>query len=326
MEHVLLKAATTATDQGVFEAVISTATPDREKDIVEPTAMLDALTKWAAIGKLMPLAYSHRDPKTGHSVVVGHIDPASARIENDEVIAKGFVDQSTERGQETWRLIKSGTLSFSFGYLIPDGGAKKLSGGGLRIHAIDLYEVSVVPVGPANNDTRVLSYKAMSDMAPADLLDGMIQMAQAYIASPPDAEDADEMRSILDDIQELVADVDDAADTSEDASEGKTLRRILREMKAVWTPAYINDLLQRTLDAQKSVEVTDKETKSRSVDPLRAKADAVELEFTSGGESNRKPPAQKKDAPKPRPQVELDDLRRRMRDETLQALSGVEEL
>ena len=161
MDHLLLKAATTAADQGVFEAVISTATVDRDKDIVEPTAMLNALAKWAAVGKLMPLAYSHRDPATGHIEVVGHIEPSSARIVSNEVIAKGWVDQSTPRGQETWRLVKSGTLSFSFGYLIPDGGATKRAGGGLHIRAIDLYEVSAVPVAPSNNDTRVLSFKAL---------------------------------------------------------------------------------------------------------------------------------------------------------------------
>jgi hypothetical protein len=33
MEHLLLKAAVTVTDQGVFEAVISTGNVDRENDI-----------------------------------------------------------------------------------------------------------------------------------------------------------------------------------------------------------------------------------------------------------------------------------------------------
>jgi HK97 family phage prohead protease len=152
MEHLLLKAATTATDEGTFEAVI-----------VEPTAIAKALSKWAALGKLMPLAYSHRDPATGQAVVVGHIVPDSVRVEGKEVISKGWVDQATERGAETWRLVKSGTLSFSYGYLIPKGGATKRLGKntGLHITEIDLYEVSVVPVGPANNDTRVLSFKAM---------------------------------------------------------------------------------------------------------------------------------------------------------------------
>ena len=166
MEHLLVKAATTAaTDQGTFEAVISTASIDRVGDIVEPTAIVAALQKWAALGKKMPLAYSHRDPTTGHAVVVGHIDPASARIQGKEVITKGWVDQSTERGAEAWRLVKSGTLSFSYGYLVPEGGQIKRAGGhGFHITKIDLYEISVVPVAPANNDTRILSYKALDDL------------------------------------------------------------------------------------------------------------------------------------------------------------------
>lgn len=160
MQHLLLKAAiTAATDQGTFEAVISTATVDREKDIVEPTAMLNALTKWAELGKLVPLAWAHGEE------VVGHVDPATARIDNKEVIAAGFVDQGTPRGAETWRLVKSGTLSFSFGYLIPEGGATQREGGGLQIKELDVFEISVVPMGPANNDTRVLSFKSVREEA-----------------------------------------------------------------------------------------------------------------------------------------------------------------
>jgi HK97 family phage prohead protease len=154
MEHLLLKAATTATDEGVFEAVISTPTPDRDKDIVEPQAMVNALQKWAALGKLVPLAWAHTEE------IVGSVDPSSVRVENGEVIVKGQIDQSTPTGgSETWRLVKSGTLSFSFGYLIPKGGATKQPGGRFRIKELDVFEISVVPVGPANNDTRVLSFK-----------------------------------------------------------------------------------------------------------------------------------------------------------------------
>jgi hypothetical protein len=66
MEHLLLKAATTATtDQGEFEAVISTASIDRDGDIVEPLAIVKSFAKWVPLGKMMPLAYSHRDPATG---------------------------------------------------------------------------------------------------------------------------------------------------------------------------------------------------------------------------------------------------------------------
>lgn len=158
MEHLLLKAVTTATDKGTFTAVISTATVDRDKDIIEPAAVVASLAKWAALGKLVPLAYKHTEE------VVGHIDPASAAVENNEVVVKGFVDQSTERGQVVWRLVKSGTLSFSFGFLFDTKtGAAKLPGGRYRIKELDVFEISAVPVGPANNDTRVLEWKSIEE-------------------------------------------------------------------------------------------------------------------------------------------------------------------
>lgn len=270
MEHLLLKAATTATDQGTFEAVISTASIDRDGDIVEPSAIVKALSKWAAMGKLMPLAYSHRDPATGQAVVVGHIDPASARVEGKEVITKGWVDQSTERGAETWRLVKSGTLSFSYGYLVPDGGATKRAGGktGYHITELDLYEVSVVPVGPANNDTRILSFKSIQD----DLLDVQQRLLQL----------GDEDR--------------------------------LQILEAVKSALGIEP-------EQEKAEVTDKEPPARSVDLLRKQAESTALEFASDGLSLRKPP-RKVEQPKREPELSLQKLKQRMRDELLTHLSG----
>jgi len=162
MEHLLLKAATTAADKGTFTAVISTASVDRDKDIIEPAAMVASLEKWAALGKLVPLAWNHTDE------VIGHIDPATARVKDAEVIADGYIDQSIPRGEEAWRLVKSGTLSFSVGFLFdPKTGATKLKNGRYRVKELDVFEISVIPVGPANNDTRVLSFKSIQD----DLLD-----------------------------------------------------------------------------------------------------------------------------------------------------------
>jgi hypothetical protein len=72
---------------------------------------------------------------------------------------------------------------------------------------------------------------------------------------------------------------------------------------------------------KRKAEEADKETKSRSVDPLRQQAEAVALEVASGGESLRKPPP-KVDVPKPEPEMSLSDLRQRTRDEILRHLSG----
>ena len=111
MERLLLKAvATTTTDLGEFTAVVSTSAIDREKDIVEPAAMVSALRAWTLTNKLVPLHWDHSpDPEN----IVGHVDPESVRAVGGEVQASGKVDLDTDRGRQVWRLMKSGTLGFS---------------------------------------------------------------------------------------------------------------------------------------------------------------------------------------------------------------------
>ena len=53
---------------------------------------------------------------------------------------------------------------------------------------------------------------------PIETINQTIQMARQYILDAPDAEDGAEMQAILDNLKELIADVDDAADNSEDQS------------------------------------------------------------------------------------------------------------
>jgi HK97 family phage prohead protease len=284
MEHLLLKAATTATDEGVFEAVISTPTVDRVKDIVEPQAMVTALKKWADLGKLVPLAWAHTED------IVGTVDPSTVNVVNDEVIVKGQIDQGTDLGREAWRLVKSGTLSFSFGYLIPDGGAVKRSGGGLQIKELDVFEISVVPVAPANNDTRVLSFKSAEALREeAKRVEREVEeQAIPDVPKPPDAPTEPEV-DLVKELQEVKAQ--------------------LAEMRA------------NLEDLTKKADVTDKGPGARSVDPLREQADAVALEFASGDKSLLHPP--KTAAPKrPEPSLSLKELRDRTRDEMLGVLSG----
>jgi HK97 family phage prohead protease len=163
MEHLLLKAATTATDEGVFEAVISTATIDRELDIVEPKAMVDALQKWVPTGKKVPLRWNH-GTKPEH--IIGNIDPASARVVDNEVVVDGWIDQKAQLGSDGWRLVKSGVLGFSFGYLITAGEHRK--GGGRHITGMDVFEVTATHA-PMNGDTRVLGWKSARETLDSEL-------------------------------------------------------------------------------------------------------------------------------------------------------------
>jgi HK97 family phage prohead protease len=152
-EHLLLKAATIAADKGTFEAVISTSSVDREKDIVDPDAMVRALHAWTTTGKLIPLAWDH---STKAEDIIGHVVPASAKAIDNEVHVEGWIDQSIPRGKDAWRLIKSGTLGFSFGYIVLDADR---SSDVRTITELDLFEVSATPT-PMNNTTRVTAWKS----------------------------------------------------------------------------------------------------------------------------------------------------------------------
>ena len=161
-ERLRLKAAIVAADKGTFEAIISTEAVDREKDIVSAAGMVEALRAWIPLGKLIPLAWAHSSKAED---IIGHIDPSSPKAVDGEVHAAGWIDQSIPRGQEAWRLVKSGTLGFSFGYLIVD--AVRRDDGVREIHELDVFEVSACST-PMNAATRVTAWKA-ADREPMSL-------------------------------------------------------------------------------------------------------------------------------------------------------------
>jgi HK97 family phage prohead protease len=102
------------------------------------------------------------------------------------------------------------------------------------------------------------------------------------------------------------------------------LRNALARIPQSSLPQAVKDRVtaaaQRMLDDNKTVDEADKETKSRSVDPLRRKADAVALEFATEGLPH-KPPV-KVQQKLPEPNLPLAQLKQRMRDEMLMHLSG----
>jgi phage head maturation protease len=81
-----------------------------------------------------------------------------------EVVASGQVELDTDRGRQVWRLMKSGTLGFSFGYLVPEGGAFKRTDGGRTTTRLDVFEITATPA-PMNAQTRVLATKAIDEHA-----------------------------------------------------------------------------------------------------------------------------------------------------------------
>lgn len=304
MKHLTLKAAvTTATDQGLFEAVISTETVDREKDVVQAQAMVSALTKW---NRPIPLAWNH---STSAADIIGHIDPASVKAENGEVVAGGQVDLESAVGMEAWRSFKSRTVGFSFGYLIPDGGSSKRAGGGRDISELDVFEVSATPT-PMNNDTRVLSTKQVDQPPTASqlrILNSMIGQAQEYIAAEAEGEDAVEMAEVLETLVEL---------RGEPGTEDEGPNAPMMEAASMTGTAS-----QFNLSQQKANETGKEPARARPVDTLRSKADALILEVVSDGESLRKSPAIKA-APTAEPEHTPEQLRALTRDYMLETLRG----
>ena len=122
---------------------------------------VSALRAWIGTNKVVPLHWNHSSEPED---IVGHVKPASAKAVGAEVHAAGHVDLDTDRGRQVWRLMKAGSIGFSFGYLVPEGGAKARPGGGRRITQLDVFEITVTP-GPMNPETRVLATKALDEHA-----------------------------------------------------------------------------------------------------------------------------------------------------------------
>jgi Escherichia/Staphylococcus phage prohead protease len=72
--------------------------------------------------------------------IVGNVDPITVREVDGEVVAGGWVDRDTDRGQQVCRLMKSGTLGFSFGYIVT--AATGRPGGGREITQLDVFEIT----------------------------------------------------------------------------------------------------------------------------------------------------------------------------------------
>lgn len=185
MEHLTLKAVAAATtDEGLFQAVISTEAVDREKDIVSADAMVKALRKW---NRAVPLAWNH---STVAEDIFGHIHPQTAQNVNGEVVVDGEVDLASKVGKEAWRSFKSGAIGFSFGYMILQAANRK--GGGRNITELDVFEVTATPT-PMNNDTRVLSTKgAVEDEEQVDLAKELQEVKGRLKALEDLVKDADE--------------------------------------------------------------------------------------------------------------------------------------
>jgi Escherichia/Staphylococcus phage prohead protease len=142
LDHKTVKAATrTETDLGQFTAIAAAYTLDRDRERIVPGAFEKSLAAWRERGRPIPLHWSHLgDPQ----YIIGEVDPHAAREIREGLFVKGNVDLGGSRvAREAWRLVKSGTVGLSFGFLGRKG--PKRPDGTRQIIEIDLYEVSLTP-------------------------------------------------------------------------------------------------------------------------------------------------------------------------------------
>ncbi|CAM5450350.1 MULTISPECIES: HK97 family phage prohead protease [Rhodanobacter] len=145
MQMLELKLAADPAAAGSFTGFASTTDLDRSSDVVEPGAWAQTLAVWKQRGGRVPLLYRHDEP-------IGAITTATATGRGLEVA--GQIAIATPTGAIAYELAKVGGLSLSIGFVIPAGGATVV-GNVRHIHAIDLYEISLVPI--ADNPAAVVS-------------------------------------------------------------------------------------------------------------------------------------------------------------------------
>lgn len=190
MLHKTLAAkATTTTEKGEFTAIAAAYTVDRVKDKIVFGAFEKTIEQWRASGKKIPLHWDHRGRP---EYIIGHVDPAQMEEQKGVgLVVGGMLDlEGSELAREAWRLMKSGVLGLSFGYLTPR--ERKASGGINELLELDLFEITVAP-HPVNPDTRFLSLKSEQEQRDeADRVEREANDEQVEEAEPVTGEIVDE--------------------------------------------------------------------------------------------------------------------------------------
>lgn len=152
--------------EGEFIAYASVfGNKDSYGDVVQPGAFADTLATWSAKAIPIPLLWGHNTADPDFNL--GHIVEAS---EDDHGLkVHGQLDMQSPKSAQVYRLLKSGRVSqMSFAYSIVDGEWVEPVGEGktyrdayYSLKALDLFEVSIVPIG-ANQETEILAVKSIA--------------------------------------------------------------------------------------------------------------------------------------------------------------------
>ena len=343
-------------ESGEFTAIVSTfGNVDRVGDRIMPGAWTKTLKQWEKSGDPIPIILAHQwDDPMAH---IGIANPTDVKqvAQGLQVTGKLDVDDNPV-AKQVYKLMKRRSLKeFSIGYDVPKGGEYRAKDGANEITEINLAECGPCLKG-IDPKTELQAVKSALHGVPdaqdqreqvkrleRDIEEEHLPAVPPAPPSDPEPTTAELMKELGEVRQELAATksaLEKPPRTVEEqrreatkvlrAAEEEQIPDVPEQPKAPEMTEILKQELQevrgeiaemrKTLeDLGKKAEATDKETRSRSVDPLRQQADAVALEQASGGESLRKPPH--KATPKPAELIPIGMLKQRMRDEMLARLS-----
>ncbi|SKS24642.1 HK97 family phage prohead protease [Mycobacteroides abscessus subsp. bolletii] len=208
---VVVKFKTDGLEEGEFIGYASVfGNKDSYGDVVQPGAFTNTLADWKAKGVPIPLLWGHNTADPDFNL--GEIIEAT---EDDRGLkVHGRLDMESPKSAQTYRLLKSGRvnqMSFAYrvvdgAYVQPEGEDKTWRDAYYELRELELYEVSIVPIG-ANQETEILAVKAATSAMAAkaervlsakngQALRGALAQAEEIVAALksvlPDEDSADE--------------------------------------------------------------------------------------------------------------------------------------
>jgi HK97 family phage prohead protease len=150
--------------EGEFTAYASVfGNRDSYGDVVIKGAFATTLAEWERKGVPIPVLWGHNTADPDFNL--GEILEASEDDRGLKVHAR--LDMASPKSAQTYRLLKSGRVNqMSFAYrivdgafIMPEGDDKTYRDAYYELRELELYEVSVVPIG-ANQETEILAVKA----------------------------------------------------------------------------------------------------------------------------------------------------------------------
>lgn len=215
-KDLVVKLKTDGLAEGEFIAYASVfGNKDSYGDVVIKGAFTNTLAEWERKGVPIPLLWGHNTADPDFNL--GEVVEATEDERGLKVHCR--LDLDSPKSAQTYRLLKSGRvnqMSFAYGivdgaYIEPEGEGKSWRDAYYELRELDLYEVSIVPIG-ANQETEILAVKSVV---------GSLS-AKAVRSLSTKSEDA--IRGVITQAEQIVSalkgvlpeDISDGADEQED--------------------------------------------------------------------------------------------------------------